>query len=68
MIDQVIVIVHLVSSVHPVFSNEVVLNLFVEQNLPFQSGHIATVSAVGLYESNAQYFFAFIEEMVQVEF
>lgn len=68
MIDQVIVIVHLVSSVHTVFSNEIVLNLFVEQDLPFQSGHISTVSAVGLYESDSQYLFAFIEEMVQVEF
>jgi len=68
MIDQVIVIVHLVSSVHPVFSNKVVLNLFVEQNLAFQCGQIATVFAVGLHEPDAQNFFAFIEEMVQVEF
>lgn len=68
MIDQVIVIVHLVSGVHPVFSNEVVLNLFVEQDLSFQSGNIATVPAVRLYEPDAQYFFAFIEKMVQVEF
>lgn len=68
MIDQMIVIVHLVSGVYPVFSDEVVLNLFVEHDLPFQSGHISTVHAVGLYESDSQYLFAFIEEMVQVEF